>query len=249
MDKNLYTYTNPDSETWDEVAKLAYTMTIQTYEQNLAKDILSLFYSCAIEEASIIETGSGSGHLSAIFAQNNFKMALVDYSIEAIQKSKELFQKLNLTADFFQADITNLNETITKKYDIVFSSGVLEHFDDKDLLKILSESYTASNKYLIFLVPNPKSLPYLLFRMKAMKNGDWIYGKEYLRDNYEFFIKKAGFKLINKKYLGHGFSKDFMKYVFSDDKGIKHFNDLVDFNLIPDEEAYLTAYIAVKEEQ
>ena len=242
------TYTNPDANTWDNVAISDYSSEIQEYEYQLAKGILGILHSYGLKSSNIIETGSGSGHLSALLAQKKFNVTLVDYSIEAIKKSKELFQKLHIDANFFQADITILSKTVKQKYDIVFSSGVLEHFDDEDLLKILTESYKVSNKYLIFLVPNPKSLPYLLFRMKAMKTNKWLYGKEYLRDDYEVFIEKSGFKLIEKKYVGMEFSRNYMNYVFENCSEVKHFNDLVDFNLIPQEEAYLTAFIAIKEE-
>ena len=243
----IYTYENPDADTWDKVALSDYVDEFQPYEISLAKEILTLFKKYKLENASLIETGSGSGHLAAYFAQNGYEVSLVDYSKEALRKSQLFFERLKLKAEFFHADITKLSKYVDKKYDVIFSSGVLEHFNDKDLSKILNESYKVSKGYLIFLVPNPRSLPYLLFRIKAMKNGDWLYGKEYLRENYEYFIKQAGFKLLGKEYLGMSFANGYIKYVFGESEGLKHFNDLVDFNLIPVEEAYLTAFIAVKE--
>jgi 2-polyprenyl-3-methyl-5-hydroxy-6-metoxy-1,4-benzoquinol methylase len=247
IENNSYTFSNPDKETWDKVARSDYELELKDYELELANEIINIFDTLGLAKSTIIETGSGSGHLSAIFAQHGYNVTLVDYSNEALNKSKELFKILDLNANFYQADITSLTEVISSQYDVVFSSGVLEHFDDEDLLKILEESYKVSKKYLVFLVPNVKSLPYLLFRMKAMKNGDWIYGKEYLRDNYEEFIKKAGFKILKKEYLGMFFSRNYINYVFNDSVGLKHFEDLMKFDLIPKEEAYLTAFVAIKE--
>ena len=247
MDNDSLTFDNPSAEDWDIVAQTNYSEEFADYEIDLANDILTIFKKYNLVDSTIIEIGSGSGHLSAIFAKNGFKTTLVDYSKEAILKSKKFFEKLNLQASFVQGHITELTKFTKNSYDIVFSSGVLEHFDDKDLLKILKESYQICNKFLIFLVPNPRSLPYLLFRMKAMKNGDWLYGKEYLRDNYDCFIKNAGFKVQGKEFIGMKFSQSHMDYVFQECEGNKHFSDLVKYNLIPKEEAYLTAFIAIKE--
>ncbi|MCP3774581.1 glycosyltransferase [Paenibacillus sp. MZ04-78.2] len=243
MDNTFGLSSKPTPDTWDIVAN-NYTLEISHYESMLVDEIINLYRAIGIDESkSLLELGSGSGHLSGLFNSRGFKVSLLDFSEKALEKSKLFFQSHNFLGEFLKGDITNL-EDLGGVYDVLWNSGVMEHFDDETLLSTLISIRKKTSKYFIFLVPNPHSVPYLMFRYKLMREGNWIYGTEYLRDDYEYFLEKAGFKLLKQAYLGWGFTKSHLETVYSSDVN-NFFYELIDNKLLPKDNAYLTAYVAV----
>jgi 2-polyprenyl-3-methyl-5-hydroxy-6-metoxy-1,4-benzoquinol methylase len=242
----LNTNNQPLPEIWDLVSE-SYSLEIRKDEEELADEIFNIFQLLKIKtDANLVEVGSGSGHLSGLLARRGFNVTLLDFSPKAIEKSKEFFKTHSFEGQFINRDLYELEYT-DSNYDVVWNSGVMEHFNDVELLNAFKSIRKITKNYFVFLVPNPKSIPYLLFRYKLVKDGSWSYGKEYLRENYEEILNMAGFKIIDKKYLGLQYSKAHMEIIFEKNKGVKEFEELVNCGLIPEESAYLIAYIAIPE--
>jgi ubiquinone/menaquinone biosynthesis C-methylase UbiE len=103
---------------------------------------------------TILEVGSGSGALSfAILKRKTSTLLTVDNKLEILKKVKAAAQKLGLSVTVVCADAFNLpfkKDTV----DTVFSQGLLEHFNDRDIEGIIKEKLRVARGNIIFSVPN-----------------------------------------------------------------------------------------------
>jgi len=76
--------------------------------------------------------------------------------------------------------------------DWVFSSGVLEHFDDDQILDIMTRSFQAARCGVMCLVPNAASLAYRTGKDAQERSGEWRYGREVPRYSMKDIFLKAG---------------------------------------------------------
>lgn len=235
----------PKINTWDTVAN-TYDNKLSKGSKEIAGFLSHQFKTNHItHQDTILELGSGSGHISAQLAQKKYQVNLLDFSQNALEKSKFLFNKYKLKANFIEEDIFNLDK-LNQKFDVIWNSGVMEHFDDKNLKIVFKKIYKKTNKLFIFLVPNPQSLVYLLWRYKLTKEKKWIYGEEHLRKNYDTILNESGFKKVLSTYLGWNFTKDHLKILFENSISSKYLCEMINSKNIPLNEAYLVAYICHK---
>ncbi|RDY22109.1 glycosyltransferase [Criibacterium bergeronii] len=247
---NMEGLKNPVPETWDKVAE-NYTLELAEGEKKLALEILNIIQTMGLEKgARILELGCGSGHLSAFLSLNGYKVDLLDFSEKAIEKAKKTFKFYKLEANFFQADMMNLPK-FENSYDLIWNSGVMEHFTSQDLSVMAKEFSSKFNCPYLCIVPNPKSLPYLLYRFNMIEKGLWNVGKEYLRKDYAKLFMQNGYNLLDVFYLGDSYTVEWFKssgksseleYVAS------NFEKMLKNGLIPEEEKYLVAYLFKIEE-
>ena len=90
------------------------------------------------EEQTLLEIGCGQGRDSIFFAQNGYQVTGFDFSIEGVKTSIAQASELNLSIDFFQADVNEYR--LEKPYDVVFASGAL-HYIPQHLRKELISNY------------------------------------------------------------------------------------------------------------
>lgn len=228
--------------TWDKVAE-GYTLEIASAEREIVTEFITVLDSIGVDKTkSLLELGCGSGHLSGLLAQQGYNVSLLDFSSKALNKAREFFDHYDVEGSFLEGDLLDL-ANLPGDYDVVWNSGVMEHFDDEGLRRALQSIQSVTKGFFIFLVPNPLSLPYLIFRYKTMREGKWIYGEEYLRKDYEDFLHEAGFKVLQKFLVGKNFTKEFMKLVLESEVNRTTYNELVDFDLMPRDDYYLIAYV------
>ncbi|WP_156165877.1 MULTISPECIES: glycosyltransferase [unclassified Methanosarcina] len=226
---------------WDNVAE-TYSETANITEIKLGQEIEQLFLGLGIEPgASLLEVGCGSGHLSGYLAGKGFHTTLIDFSKVALEKAKEHYEQNNLVGNYIHANMFDLSADLVEPHDVVWNSGVLEHFDAWDVIEALKRMGQVARKYVLILVPNAKSIPYLLFRQKAMEKGEWIWGRELLRDSMKHLAEAAGLEVIEEQHIGKHFSYDQFTYVNSE-IGTKYQD--IDQQLLPREQNYLIALIA-----
>lgn len=229
---------------WNKVAENNYSSSISNQEQQLAQQISHYLSQLDIKSnASLLELGSGSGHLSCLLAKEGFQVNLADFSEVALDKSKILFAENQVDAQFYLLDIFKAN-TLSQQFDVTWNSGVMEHFTEEELSKLFTCFAQITKKYFLCIVPNPKSLPYLLFRYKSLRENNWLFGTEFLRENYKEIAENAGWSLIGQHFLGMEYSIDHMNYFNGQANPL--YEELVNNGLLPDSEAYLTLYIFEK---
>ncbi|CCH49915.1 class I SAM-dependent methyltransferase [Pseudodesulfovibrio piezophilus] len=81
------------------------------------------------EPGDSLEVGCGRGSLSSYFADNGWRVSLLDSSSEVIEIAKRIFQINGHSGQFFSGDANNLPFE-SDSFDVVFSIGLLEHFED-----------------------------------------------------------------------------------------------------------------------
>ncbi len=228
-------------EVWDKVSE-SYAIEIDKSEYELADEIYSLFEKNGIiPPAKIIELGCGSGHLSACLAMKGYHVTLLDFSDGALAKARDTFEYYDLKGDFIKGDIFNLS-AFDQTYDLVWNSGVMEHFSGNNLQKIYKSIMGITNKKFIFLVPNPNSISYLMMRYNLQGNRQWPYGMEYLRTDYLDIATKSGLKGKVIGYAALSISKWHFSSTFSDSTNTNLYAAMVDEGLIPKGEGYLVVY-------
>ena len=242
-EKYLEPYTD-EQFLWDNVAE-QYPTEIGDVTRKLAENIQTVLKENGIVPGSkLLELGSGSGQLSACLAQSGYEVTLADYSNVALEKAKLVFKKYGLNGEFILADLFDLKELYDSEYDLVWNSGVMEHFDDRELLNAITSIKKLRATKFLMLVPNAKSIAYLLWRFDLHANGQWQWGNEYLRDNYENFLKQAGMSIIDIAYCGEEDSKWHTATGGLSEAYVKAYATMSDIKYLPDSEKYLIGYMA-----
>lgn len=90
------------------------------------------------------------------------------------------------------------------KYEVVHSSGLLEHFTDNEIIKILNEARQHA-EIVVSMVPNNQSKGYWNWRNKLQAEGSWPYGDEHCKDTLRPLYEMAGFKEIKEYTVGNDF--------------------------------------------
>jgi len=76
-----------------------------------------------------LEIGCGRGSLSCYFSDSGYDCTLLDLSESVLDVAKDIFDKNKLKAKFIVGDANNL-EIPNNSFDVIYSIGLLEHFDD-----------------------------------------------------------------------------------------------------------------------
>jgi 2-polyprenyl-3-methyl-5-hydroxy-6-metoxy-1,4-benzoquinol methylase len=150
-----------EKEYWDEVLianKLPRINSPKAYTYRVTMDFIDPFIDA--NKKTFFEVGCGtSGWLPYFAKKYNLLVSGLDYSEVGCRLAEENLKLQNIKfgeiicKDFFLPDCTN-----GKTYDVVFSYGVIEHFDrPEDLAKIFS-SFIKPNGIIITLVPNLNGL-------------------------------------------------------------------------------------------
>ncbi len=149
-----------------------------------------------------LELGSGTGELSAFLAAEGRYPILVDFSHSALRFSREVFARLGLKAQFVEANILGGVPLKDRLADLVWSSGVLEHFTDQQIVGILRESRRISRQTVLSLVPNARSLAYRLGKWVQESRSEWLWGHEEPRDTLAPLFRRAGLAAIRETSIG-----------------------------------------------
>ncbi len=101
-----------------------------------------------------LEVGAGRGTMSMYFADAGFLPTLIDACQEPLDQSRAAFEKNNLSARFMVGDALSL-PLEDESFDVVFSYGLLEHFDDilpplKEQVRVLKHG----GVLIAYVVPN-----------------------------------------------------------------------------------------------
>lgn len=105
------------------------------------------------EGQTLMELGCGEGRDSIFFARNGYQVRGFDFSTKGVKKSMAWAKKLNLSIDFFEADINDYRLEIP--YDVVFASGALHYIPQEKRKEIISnyKKFTKPGGVHAFMVP------------------------------------------------------------------------------------------------
>lgn len=121
---------------------------------------------------TVCEVGAGSAAFSLeLYRQNkNLKLTAVDRSITACKYAKKIAKDMNIPLTYLIQDLFYMDEE--KKYDLVLSLGVIEHFTTAKQIKFIKKCIRLSNKYILIAIPNQNSVIFQSYVNWSQKNGN-----------------------------------------------------------------------------
>ena len=208
-----------EREKWDEyyasTSPASEDETIQRFNQEFAQKVLELLP----EGGNVLEMGSGEGWQSLALARSGkFQVTLLDFSGNALDNARKLFQRENLTADFILADAFEPGEG---QYDLVFNAGVIEHYNAEQQTALLRSMAMRSSKYVIVLAPNRLCEWYWLWRVQVTAQASWPYGKEAPLIDLSQVMQGAGLNFIGQAFMGENWTEAFIKGISGMDEGLR----------------------------
>ncbi len=199
--------TKPNSpDEWDKM----YLKEVRPFEKSFS-EIGDIILKNTYEGESLLETGCGSGELSAYMAKNKRNVSVCDFSVKILNQTVERFKLSNLELKgAYVVDITKQFPFKDNEFDVVWSSGVLEHWRDGEMLDVLKESVRVSRRCVISLIPNNKSLAYRFGREFCELNGISPWGREMPRGSLRRLFQEAGLTNIHEEVLADHMAIDFI---------------------------------------
>lgn len=131
----------------------------------------------------ILEVGSGSGATARILADIGYSVYATDYDEKVVQRLRKEsnFPEERMTVQ--QMDMLDIKYE-KKKFGAVFHQGLLEHFEDENIVRTLTEQARVAD-WVVFDVPNNR-------------DSEQHYGDERFLplSHWKRLIEKAGLELV-----------------------------------------------------
>lgn len=185
------------------------------------QNVLALLRSLGLpSRARILAIGEVSETILNLFSQEGFTVSLLTEQVEPQPKNAESLPDLRTFDLIWFDERTNV------------SAGSLQSF--------LSALQQGGARLVVFFLPNPASLPYLLFRYQLRKEGkgeQW--GPSY--DDLEDAIERSGLRINKRAFFGWGKTLHHIEKVCGPSTA---FSELLEAGLIPIEQASTLALIA-----
>jgi SAM-dependent methyltransferase len=176
-----------DAAAWEEI-KYAPLVPVTQLSSPAAHAVADLTETGDV----LLEAGCGSGKLSAELATVGRVIELCDFGQRVLDRAAELFELSRLPAPRRTlCDLTKPLPWAEGAVDTTWSSGVLEHWTDEELLPIVREMARISRKCVISLVPSARCLFYRLGKQLAETKGRWPYGRELPRSSLQSVFEQA----------------------------------------------------------
>jgi ubiquinone/menaquinone biosynthesis C-methylase UbiE len=166
----------------------------------------------------ILNAGAGIDLISLRLQKefdNKLDITILDISPQILKVNEKLFKDSNLNSKFMEADVfdTGLDDDT---FDLVYNTGLLEHFDQKDQKHIIKEilRILKPSGYIITANTNSRGRIYRYGMETAKKKDEWEYGREDPLESLNFLAELDGVEYLEE------FSADFFTQLFF----LKHIN-------------------------
>lgn len=136
----------------------------------------------------IIECGCGTAIISTYIASLGYDVTAIDIDKKILGLAKKIAKDFPSSNKPKFEEKNIIKDKIKEHYDVAFSNGVLEHFSDKEIKKIIKNHLTFAD-YLVIGIPT-----------KFFDDDEALYGDErFLKLSYwRELIKDAGGKIIEE---------------------------------------------------
>ncbi len=126
-----------------------------------------------------LEAGSGHG-LTTMLLDKKVQKTLLDLEPAPLITARNLFTRQQESGDYVAGDLLEMPFD-DNTFDLVFNSGVLEHFDFAGRQQALREMVRVAKpgSTLVVAIPNHFSIPYRYSYLYRKKRGQWPYPDEY----------------------------------------------------------------------
>ncbi len=208
--KSTHKKSNTDTENsfakiWKEYNKLdSFTIMNDLPRKSLRSEFVSLLERFFIlNKARILEVGTGTGAFSIELALREADVTGIDIDPASVELATRISKDYNIeNAEFEVGDGLKLTESFKpQEFDIAFNMGVVEHFKDDDIIKMLKQMGEVA-KFVVVGVPYSGSFVYKTAKETAQKLGAWEYGFERDFLTLEPLIKRAGLIPLHEEVIG-----------------------------------------------
>jgi len=159
------------------------------------EEFKSMVQSWGIKTA--LEIGYGSSELVEALRSIGIDAEGIDQSTE-LSQGKQAPYLHNVSLDNFET---------YEKYDLVYSSGVLEHYDSEQITRIIGNMISLSGKYVLNIVPNTDCVAYRNAKKKT--TAPWKDEADFTDYDLEYIHKSADLVLVGTGFLGQEWTKRF----------------------------------------
>ncbi|MFO0752765.1 MAG: class I SAM-dependent methyltransferase [Thermodesulfovibrionales bacterium] len=125
-----------------------------------------LFSRCIPEHSRVLEVGcGGSLWLPFIMKELRCSVAGIDYSEEGIRKAEKHLRPHGNDYTLHLMDLQDAAPALTRRFDVVYSIGVIEHFEDPAGIVAECKKFLKPGGSLITIIPNTAGLLFFLQRL------------------------------------------------------------------------------------
>ena len=194
-----------DEAFWDEYwASLRLPVEITKSSGFLVREITDVFdrFLRSDNPLSVLEIGGAPGQYAAYVQRElGHAITIFDSSPVGCAKARENFELLGLPAEVVEGDMFDPPPELPK-FDVVYSLGLLEHFDDVTTTVRAHLDFVAPNGLLILGVPNLAGINGPLMR----RLSPWFFSKHHAQATHEStwdrFERELGLHRLLRAHLG-----------------------------------------------
>ena len=161
------------------------------------------------ENESCLEIGCGTGISSLWLAKHNRKACALDYTESSIELVNTAAKELGLTINTVVADATKELPFPDNAFDVIFQSGLLEHFSTERQIQLL-RGWKRYCRRMVSIIPNAASLPYRVGKQIMEDNKTWEYGLEIPKHSMAKEFLLAGIEVEEEYSIGSEWALRFL---------------------------------------
>ncbi|WP_022663493.1 class I SAM-dependent methyltransferase [Paucidesulfovibrio longus] len=150
---------------------------------------------------ALLEAGcGGSAWLPAFARQYGLEITGIDYSEQGCSLSRAILAKAGVQGTIIHADLFTLPINLQKRFDIVFSNGLVEHFEPAESIITQLVQLLRPGGRIISIIPNMRGLQGLLQKWidRPLYNAHVAHTPASLAACHQ----NCGLKVLDASYLG-----------------------------------------------
>lgn len=143
------------------------------------KEFLGNYYSwelfdqiIKLKPRKVLEVGSGTGVMSVFLSHLGCEVVSIDNNKKVLELAMRNNRKFNGKVDFRMGDAFDLKFK-DKQFDVAYSQGFYEHFNNGDVKRLLNEQLRVA-KCVVISVPNKYYPEYDYGNERLMSAKDWV---------------------------------------------------------------------------
>ena len=229
---------------WDHYYReLATSTDIHAGSQIVYEEVAQALMPMLSPGARVLEAGCGAGFQSLSLARHGWQVHLLDFSEEALSVARGVFARYDLPATFETGDITA--GAGPADHDLVFNSGVLEHYSFEEQVRLVRGMALRSRDYVLILVPNRHCHWYWIWRAQQAVADRWPFGYEKPGSDYRPVFEAAGLNYLGRAWFAAGVIGHFLEGIQGLDAPLRAL--LERMNTLPifpvEQRAYLVGFL------
>lgn len=196
------------NQTWQEYYKINLARTNIHDEiirkRNTRADIIEAIIENTKTNGRILEAGCGTSILSIILNKMGYKNYCIDNEYEMLEMAKKINKEAKTKVNYHFGSLYKIPFE-DYAFDTIFSHGVLEHFNEKNIINAINEGLRVAKTYVI-------SFPTIFSRGHPALYGDenlWSYfhwkkiiesSRGYIDRAYSMYPKNTVMGSLNKMF-------------------------------------------------